>query len=112
MLKLIHQYSDIIASYKVSRFEQYGDILRIRAEFELSDHSRLYVRETVLSPSIRKYAYHWQDRDGKLIIRWDNAPDWEVKTFPHHKHIGQNDRVEASFERTLRQVFGIIRKRL
>ena len=112
MFKLIHQYSDIIASYKVSRFEHFGDILRIRAEFVLSDDSRLYVRETVLSPSIRKYAYHWQDRDGNLIVRWDNAPDWDVTTFPHHKHIGGNDHVEASFERTLRQVFGIIRKRL
>jgi hypothetical protein len=112
VFKLIHQYSDIITAYKVSRFEHFGDILRIRAEFVLSDHSTLYVRETVLGPSMRKYAYHWQDREGNLIVRWDNAPDWEVKTFPHHKHIGQNNSVEASFERTLSQVFEVIRKRL
>jgi len=49
VFKLIHQYSDIITAYKVSRFEHFGDILRIRAEFVLSDHSTLYVRETVLS---------------------------------------------------------------
>lgn len=87
MFKLIRQYSDIIAACKVFRVEHFGNILRIRAEFVLSDDSTLYVRETVLGPSIRKYAYHWQDRDGNLIVRWDNAFDWEVKTFPHHKHI-------------------------
>lgn len=112
MLKLIHQYSDIISSYKISRFEQFGDILRLRAEFVLSDDSRLYVRETVLGPSTRKYAYHWQKAHGDLIMRWDNAPDWDVTTFPHHKHIGRNDRVEASFERTLGQVLAFIRKRI
>lgn len=112
MFKLIHQYSDVIVSYKVSRFEHFGDILRFRAEFVLSDRSRLYVRETVLGPSVRKYSYHWQDEDENLIMRWDNAPDWDVTTFPHHKHIGQNNSVEASFERTLKQVLGFIRKRL
>jgi hypothetical protein len=37
VLKLIHQYSDIISSYKISRFEQFGDILRLRAEFGMGD---------------------------------------------------------------------------
>ena len=112
MLRLFHQYSNIIPSYKVSRFEHFGDILRIRVELVLANQSRLYVRETVLGPHIRKYAYHWQDQHEKLIMRWDNAPDWNVTTFPHHKHVGQKDCVEASFERTLGQVLACIRKRL
>ena len=33
---------------------------------------------------MRKYSYHWQDKKERLLIRWDNAPDWEVETFPHH----------------------------
>ena len=112
MLKLLTKYSDVIASYKISRFEHFGQILRFRAELILTDNTVLYVRETVLSMSVRKYSYHWQDRRGKLIMRWDNAPDWDVETFPHHVHVGKEDTVESSFDRTLDQVLGIVRRRL
>ena len=112
MLKLLTKYSDVISSYKISKFEHFGQILRFRAELILTDNTILYVRETVLSMSIRKYSYHWQDRRGKLITRWDNAPDWDVETFPHHLHVGKDDIVKPSFDRTLDQVMSIIRRRL
>ncbi len=112
MLKLLVKYSDVIASYKISRFEHFGQILRFRAELILTDNTILYIRETVLSMSIRKYSYHWQDHRGKLIMRWDNAPDWDVETFPHHVHVGKEDAVEPSFDRTLDQVLSIVRRRL
>jgi hypothetical protein len=41
-------------------------------------------------------------------VRWDNAPDWDVETFPHHKHIGEQGNVTASYERTLEQVLGFL----
>ena len=112
MFKLIKKYSDIIVSFKIQRFEHFGDILRFRAEFLLHDHSILHIRETVLGPYIRKYAYHWQDASGKLIARWDNAPDWDVTTFPHHKHVGHDNLIEPSFERTIEQVLAFIRHRM
>jgi len=112
MLKLLAKYSDVISSYKISRFEHFGQIFRFRAELILTDNTILYVRETVLSMSIRKYSYHWQDRRGKLIMRWDNAPDWDVKTFPHHVHVGKEDAVEPSFDRTLDKVLSIVRRQL
>ena len=112
MLKLLTKYSDVISSYKISKFEHFGQILRFRAELILTDNTILYVRETVLSMSIRKYSYHWQDRRRKLIMRWDNAPDWDVETFPHHVHVGKEDAVEPSFDRTLDQVLSIIQSRL
>lgn len=113
MLKLFVKYSDVISSYKISRFEHFGQILRFRAELILTDNTILYVRETVLSLSIRKYSYHWQDRHGKLIMRWDNAPDWwDVETFPHHVHVGKEDAVEPSFDRTLDQILNVVRNRL
>ncbi|HLA28660.1 MAG TPA: DUF6516 family protein [Syntrophales bacterium] len=111
MLKLLAKYGDVISSYKISKFEHFGQILRFRAELILTDKTILYVRETVLSISIRKYSYHWQDRRGKLIMRWDNAPDWDVETFPHHIHVGNEDAVEPSFDRTLDQVLSIVRSR-
>jgi len=60
-------------------------------EIDLIDGSRLYVRETLLGGMKRKYAYHWQDAEGRLLIRWDNAPDWDIESFPHHKHVGEQD---------------------
>ena len=112
MLKFLSKYSDIISSYKISKFEHFGQILRFRAELILTDDTILYIRETILSISIRKYSYHWQDRHGKLIMRWDNAPDWDVETFPHHLHVGKDDIVKPSFDRTLDQILSIIRRRL
>lgn len=34
------------------------------------------------------YSYHYQDGDGNLIFRYDNAPHHpEINTYPHHKHL-------------------------
>ena len=112
MQRVLSAYSDIILSYRVLRFDQFGTSLRLKAEIEFIDQSKLHVRETVISGEKRKYSYHWQDRAGQLIIRWDNAPDWDVETFPHHKHIGSKNAVEASYERTLEQVLRIVSRKL
>jgi hypothetical protein len=108
MLQIIKKYSDIIHSYKVERFEQFATLFRLRAEIEIIDGSKLYIRETVIDVSKRKYAYHWQDKDKGLIIRWDNAPDWDIETFPHNKHVGEKRNVEPSYERTLEQVLEVV----
>ena len=99
-------------SYKVTKFEQFGQFFKLRAEVELIDRSRLFIRETVIDESSRKYSYHWQNQSAELLIRWDNAPDWEIATFPHHKHVGKEDNVESSYERTLEQVMSILATRL
>jgi len=34
-----------------------------------------------------KYSFHWQDRTGRLIRRWDNAPHFQgLPNAPHHIH--------------------------
>jgi hypothetical protein len=36
-----------------------------------------------------RYAYHYQNADGGLILRYDNAPHHpHIPTHPHHKHQG------------------------
>lgn len=43
-----------------------------------------------------KYSYHYQDKTGNLIKRWDNAPHHsELKSFPHHIHISEKVVVEG-----------------
>jgi hypothetical protein len=57
---------------------------------------------------IYKYTYHYQDRRGDLIFRYDMAPHHqEIPTFPHHKHINPN-RVIDSAPPTLALVLGEI----
>jgi len=37
------------------------------------------------------YRYHFQDRDNKLIFRYDNPPHFpRLHNFPHHKHLPDN----------------------
>ena len=38
---------------------------------------------------VTKYSFHWQDANGQLRKRWDNAAHHlEVLTSPHHLHDG------------------------
>jgi hypothetical protein len=37
------------------------------------------------------YRYHFQDKDNKLIFRYDNTPHFPgLKAFPDHKHLPEN----------------------
>lgn len=112
MLELLRRYGYIILSWKVTRYEQYASSLRLRMEIELIEGSKLFVRETILEGKERRYSYHWQSKDEELLVRWDNAPHWDVETFPHHKHIGAVDSVESSYERILDQVLKVIAQKL
>jgi hypothetical protein len=43
---------------------------------------------------VTKYRHHWQDGNGLLIKRWDNAPHYPaIDTFPHHLHDGAENHV-------------------
>jgi hypothetical protein len=89
--------------------EETVNLLKIKAE--VSDGSILYINE-MHTQYYQKYSYHWQETNGDLIIRWDNKPHWrELRTFPHHKHIGDRDNVVPSHRVTLEEVFTEIKKR-
>ncbi|MEN8217328.1 MAG: DUF6516 family protein [Pseudomonadota bacterium] len=46
-----------------------------------------YVNEVDGNIHLSKYSFHWQDAQGKLKQRWDNAPHHpELPNFPHHVH--------------------------
>ena len=72
------------------------------------DGSIFCVRQVVLKEFTFKYAYHWQDKEGQLRCRWDNAPHWpDMPTHPHHKHIMSGDKilVDASRGGDLEAIF-------
>ena len=59
-----------------------------------------------------KYSYHYQSKDGKLIFRYDIAPHHkEIKTYPHHKHLGIAKVIKAS-EPCLAGVLGEIEEQI
>ncbi|WP_457613933.1 toxin-antitoxin system TumE family protein [Methanocaldococcus sp.] len=46
-----------------------------------------YTLKSMFLMRINVYSFHWQDKNGDLIVRWDNAPHYRnIKTFPHYKH--------------------------
>jgi hypothetical protein len=63
-------------------------VIKVRAK--VIDGTILFIHE-IFRINSHKYSYHWQEKDGKVIIRWDNSPHWKkVKTFPYHKHIADD----------------------
>nr|NQU92299.1 hypothetical protein [Bacteroidota bacterium] len=100
----------LINSYEVLDFRenQFGFFLKLKVAF--IDQSVLFSKE-YFSIDIRNYSFHWQDKNNKLLSRWDNAPFHKnIKTFPHHKH--QNDEILPSVEIGLKDVLSFIFKTL
>ena len=69
----------------------------IRFALELRDGTELHIFEYVDSGLLKiDYSYHWQNKEKKLIKRWDNAPHHkEIETFPHHLHKGDDIMLSA-----------------
>jgi hypothetical protein len=51
------------------------------------DGSALEFLEYLKGDTSPKYRFHYMDNDGALLFRYDNAPNHQVSTFPHHKHL-------------------------
>ena len=59
---------------------------------ELTERVEVQAGEIV----VIKYRHHWQNQEGVLIKRWDNAPHYpQIASFPHHLHDGLEDNVVA-----------------
>jgi hypothetical protein len=107
MLDLIARHEHHIKSFQVFLYEQEGELFRFKAELQLKDDSKIFIKEYVFRNNERKYAYHWTDTSGNLICRWDNASHWpDISTFPHHKHLssGVHESSETSFPDVLEMI--------
>ncbi len=86
--------------------DDYNGILRGRVFFWDDSFLDIYeVVSTELGYPVRiHYAYTYL-RGGQRVFRYDNAPHHpDVVTFPHHKHIGPQDRLAPSDQPSLAQV--------
>ncbi|MBX3001299.1 MAG: hypothetical protein KF893_22450 [Caldilineaceae bacterium] len=86
--------------------DDFNGLVRGRVFFWAESFLDLYeVVSTELGYPVRiSYAYTYL-YDGNLVFRYDNAPHHpEIVTFPHHKHIGPQDRLAPSDQPSLSQV--------
>ncbi|MCE7736574.1 MAG: hypothetical protein GPJ54_16955, partial [Candidatus Heimdallarchaeota archaeon] len=59
----------------------------IDIECQLIREFRFQIFEYYINGVISNYRYHIMDVEGKLLVRWDNAPHFpDLENFPHHKH--------------------------
>lgn len=79
----------------------------VKGSLIFADSSILQFREYLnlkRSPATLAYSYHYS-KEGDCVFRYDNAPHHrQVRTFPHHKHLGGEDTVQASAAPTLSDV--------
>jgi len=99
-----------VTGYQVLKFERTQTTRRLKLAVEIVDGSRLMISEAT-NPRGFRYAYHWQDAEGKLLVRWDNAPHHHaLPTFPDHFHNGPI--IEPSIQPTIRNVLDYIAHQL
>ena len=74
----------------------------VRATVTFIDTSELYIREFLIEQDTVQhlsYAYQYQQRDGTLIFRYDNAKHSPPLGFEQHKHEADGNIVPAELPR-------------
>ncbi|MEW5868466.1 MAG: DUF6516 family protein [Chloroflexota bacterium] len=104
-----------IVHWKVVREEAQGDIGLFRYQLTLADGGMLEMFERFQIENenliVTKYSFHWQDANGSLRKRWDNARHHpEIVTQPHHVHEGRENNVAPHNPVSAEEILEIIRQ--
>ena len=94
---LIIKNEDVLR-WNIVREETQGNMELFRYRLVISDGSLLEMFERFKvvesQTQVTKYSFHWQDSDGQLRKRWDNAAHYpEIQTYPYHLHEGDEENV-------------------
>jgi hypothetical protein len=105
--------SSVVLSFQIREREerQQEGFIRLRAVLSAGDifEAFEFVVATLGVVQTLTYRIHWQDGDGRLKRRWDNAPHHrDVSTFPHHVHVGPGDQIEPSEPMTILQALALV----
>jgi hypothetical protein len=105
--------SPVVRSVQVREREErlQEGFIRLRAVLSNGDLLEAFEFVVATSDALQTLTYriHWQQRDGQLKRRWDNAPHHkEVPTFPHHVHVGPAEHIEPSEPMTLLKVLVLV----
>jgi len=105
--------SPVVRSLQVREREErlHEGFIRIRAVLSNGDLLEAFEFVVATPDALQTLTYriHWQQGDGRLKRRWDNAPHHkEVPTFPHHMHVGRAELVESSEPMTILKVLALV----
>lgn len=106
MLKILESLQDnVIKSYEILDFKSGERFYFLKVKAVLIDDSELHIKEYYSVDSCF-YSYHWQDNNGFMRIRWDNAPHHRhLGTFPDHKHAPELvESEEMNLEDVLKEI--------
>jgi len=111
---VLHPY---VRYFQVVREEEQGNSGLLRFRLTLTDGGLLELSERfrIIDGEVRslKYRFHWQDRNGQLIARWDMAPHHlALPTFPHHIHDGAEENILPHAPVSLADVLALIANRM
>lgn len=109
--------SPVVHSFQIREREErlHEGFIRIRAVLTNGDVLEAFEFVVAIPDAVqtRTYRLHWQQGDGRLKRRWDNAPHHrDVPTFPHHVHVGPTDQVESATLMTILQALAYIEEAL
>ena len=78
--------SNLFSAVDIIEYIDEQNVKLIKIKAQVKDGTTVYITE-LHTFDYQKYSYHWQKKNGELIMRWDNKPHWKnIKTFPYHKH--------------------------
>ncbi|MCK4423602.1 MAG: hypothetical protein KAV18_05985 [Candidatus Omnitrophica bacterium] len=107
---------DLIKGYSIKAEELGEEEGYIRVKVDLINGGVLEFFEYLIlerdSVKIDKYSFHWQDKSGQLLKRWDNARHHrEIRSFPDHIHM-PDGQVEVSKKLDLQNVLQIVKEEI
>jgi len=107
------KFPEVVVSVEMLQHEVSlsGELFKCKAK--LKDGSNLRILEKYRHDELVYYSYYWLDDANELLVGWDCAPHHsQIRSFPHHKHVGGDKKPTASNERKLADVLAFIAKRL
>lgn len=115
---LVHIKAQIIANPQIVhwvavREEAQGDmgLFRYRLTLHNGDLLEMFAHFRIVEEEVQvtKYSFHWQDANGQLRKRWDNATHHPgLSTYPYHIHDGSEQNVLPHEQISAEEVLAII----
>ena len=110
---LILTISPVVEHFKVIKRRETETDGYLRGRAVLTDETLLeismYCQRIEGAVRLIGYRFHWQDKEAKLLKRWDNAKHHpELKTLPYHRHVGEDGKVKESVSMDLWKVLRIL----
>ena len=97
-----------VVKKKVVETDGYMRVRAILVDESLLELS-MYCQHVEDTVHLTGYRFHWQDKEGILIKRWDNAKHHpELKTFPNHVHLENDNDVKESAPIDLQEVLEVL----